>query len=66
MFNVNDMIENGPEQAVNYLRDDADDHFSQVVVSQETGKYAGALVLLLNQTDIWRVAETNVFLLTLT
>jgi len=35
------------------------------VLSQETGQNANSLILLLNSTDVWRVATSAVFYLSL-
>jgi cell division protein FtsW (lipid II flippase) len=60
-------MSNGPASSLNYLKKDQTDfHFASV--SQETGFNQNGLVLLFNQTDIWRVTEqaTNSFSLELT
>jgi hypothetical protein len=63
VFNINQVIREGPDQAINYLKDDSS--FKQHSVSQQTSAHSQSLVVVLDNTDFWRISDFNVFLLTI-
>ena len=60
IYDVRQFLTNGfGSGAINYLSQDGSSNFTVATVSQETGSFANALVIMLDSGVIWRVVQIS-------